>query len=1799
MATQFTSSTLPGLYNDDFNEDDNYHQILFKNGRALQARELTQLQTIIFNELARFGKNVFKEGATLSAGGFAVNADYEYVKISATNAGGAFANIPVGTIFKNPLTNVEAKVLEVKPRNGDDFILDTLYVQYINSGAETIGATPPRFGDAEILYDQSGGGYQLTTEIPNAAGKGVKFTVGEGDFFVMGHFVHAQEQSIILSPHTQIANAVVGFKVIQEVITVNDTNALFDNAQGIVNTASPGADRYRIRLELTTEDKITSDETFVFLANVENSNITEQIQESDAYNKIEEFVALRTKEESGNYVVSPFIVNIQDAVTGDSNLELVVSPGLAYINGYRVEKTSSTKLSIPRPQETETVENDVIPVVYGNYFISDSNVGLAPLDAAAMDIKDDFGGLGNTIGTTRVRAVQKDGANNRVYVFDLRIDSDKSLRDARSVRNTDGELYNFVQEANGTKVYEVGDNDLLFPTSRPRPESFSDVVLTKQVYDGPHTADGLGTISLTTLPVGEAYTDTTSWIVSAVDDIEVTHNVSTPTNGGRDVQIGILTPGVQYVVLAYVQKTATRKSKTLTSNTATLTKQFDSSSSLTYYEFDHVDIYEVDSARDTNSSGVNMLPKLRLDDGQRDNYYAKGRLIVSEAADTTPDELYVNYQYFTRSVNGDFYDATSYGNVPIPYKDIPNHVLKDGTLVNLRNYLDFRPDETSFGTASAIFDLPRNGSNITADVSYYLPRADKLLLTQEGEVQLLLGQQAGNPQYKPTPNDALDLYKIRLNANTLDQNDLQVTPVEHKHYTMADIAKLEAKLDDLEEYTTLSILELEQKLNAALDSDGNERVESGSQVDDFGDQTGADTKNPDYAASLDPESKLIRPMIDEDNIRLIIDNTLSSNVVKKGDNVYINYDSAEWAVQSLASRSVKVNPFGLVDNVGTIKLSPTSDEWKESVQEAERAVSGSGRLDRKQAFLWNNWSWNWFGRSLEDIEFDYAQIRSPNPRIRQRALLDLREQYSSSYTLQKRENSNSGRFVSRVVPSDTLRQTIGNRIVDLALIPWIRSRKIYFHAKGLKPNTKFTPFFDGEKVIQWCRQESTFVQYSDRTDDNGNQRTHQAVTAHPNGFTELISDENGEIIGSFFVPNTRPQYYLPKVNQNARLKAEGERYRSGIREFKLLDIDTNDWAAASSKAFTYYSANGTVWNQITNLNSTRPGQYNWPIPYWANFPQSFSSKELQSYLNQVREASVKLVDPKLSGKYGPGSGALSVAALRGLDATGEMSQVLSDYIDVDQNQFASNIVSTMSAPQNPMAQTFYVDNQFGVVLTSVQLYFRTKDTGNLPVSIHLRPVVNGRPSNHEIVPDSHVYLNPGDVNAIGTNPTLSVIQERPTTFTFDEPIYLNPWTHYAIVVSSQSTEYELFSAKTQEPVFGSTSKIVTTQPAPGSLFLPQNGMFWTETKDQDLMYKLTRASFDIGGASLILKNANLPAKLLNSNPLETYEGTKSIYVKHMCHGLEPGDLAFIDSAEDVGGVSASLINGSHVVSSVDIHGYLINYDSAGGSEANATSSEIGGGDRVLSRRNAIFNVTNPYIETIIPNNTSIDVSAKFTEGKNISSTRINAAGRWSQDEEYSRITPKQNVEFATPKAVYNLAAETLNLGSGVASTYVKVDLKTASDYVSPVVDLQKASLVLVGYCLNDPVVTPDINGVDETEASGGTTASKHITAPVFLEQDAVGIDARSLVNIPDAANIVMYYRTASSDENIYEKGWRVQSPVDDIPYDNSGRYRDAQWLVGGKNGTMKPFNQVQVKFVMLGADAAPSMRNLRIRYLAV
>ena len=85
MATTFTDTLFSTKYKDDFADSDGYYRILFNSGRALQARELTQMQTIINKQVERFGNNIFKEGAVVQPGGLAIDNAYEFVKLDNTS----------------------------------------------------------------------------------------------------------------------------------------------------------------------------------------------------------------------------------------------------------------------------------------------------------------------------------------------------------------------------------------------------------------------------------------------------------------------------------------------------------------------------------------------------------------------------------------------------------------------------------------------------------------------------------------------------------------------------------------------------------------------------------------------------------------------------------------------------------------------------------------------------------------------------------------------------------------------------------------------------------------------------------------------------------------------------------------------------------------------------------------------------------------------------------------------------------------------------------------------------------------------------------------------------------------------------------------------------------------------------------------------------------------------------------------------------------------------------------------------------------------------------------------------------------------------------------------------------------------------------------------------------------------------------------------------------------------------------------------------------------------------------------
>ena len=74
-------------YFDDFDRNDNYCKILFKPGLPVQARELTGIQSVLQDQIQKFGNHIFKEGASVTGGGVRFNSVYECVRIQVSNEG--------------------------------------------------------------------------------------------------------------------------------------------------------------------------------------------------------------------------------------------------------------------------------------------------------------------------------------------------------------------------------------------------------------------------------------------------------------------------------------------------------------------------------------------------------------------------------------------------------------------------------------------------------------------------------------------------------------------------------------------------------------------------------------------------------------------------------------------------------------------------------------------------------------------------------------------------------------------------------------------------------------------------------------------------------------------------------------------------------------------------------------------------------------------------------------------------------------------------------------------------------------------------------------------------------------------------------------------------------------------------------------------------------------------------------------------------------------------------------------------------------------------------------------------------------------------------------------------------------------------------------------------------------------------------------------------------------------------------------------------------------------------------------
>ena len=288
------------------------------------------------------------------------------------------------------------------------------------------------------------------------------------------------------------------------------------------------------------------------------------------------------------------------------------------------------------------------------------------------------------------------------------------------------------------------------------------------------------------------------------------------------------------------------------------------------------------------------------------------------------------------------------------------------------------------------------------------------------------------------------------------------------------------------------------------------------------------------------------------------------------------------------------------------------------------------------------------------------------------------------------------------------------------------------------------------------------------------------------------------------------------------------------------------------------------------------------------------------------------------------------------------------------------------------------------------MYFKKKDD-TLPVWIQLRPMKNGAPSDEEIIPGSNKILDPVNVQT-STDGSVG------TDFEFDEPIYLNPQTEYALVVLTDASNYNLFISRMGEFELGSTEKRITKQPTLGSMYKPQSVADWEPSQLEDLMFIAYRASFDTGTSTAYLQNISLPNKLLHDNPITTTSASAEITIKHNEHGLFVGDTVTLSGiVGNLGGFSQDSLNSNHIITAIDGVGYTFDMDST------ASITTTAGGDGVIASEQMLMDKVFPYIETIAPEETALQYKGRFHTGKSFAGNET----AYAEDTVYSDLNNKE------------------------------------------------------------------------------------------------------------------------------------------------------------------------------------------------
>lgn len=599
----------------------------------------------------------------------------------------------------------------------------------------------------------------------------------------------------------------------------------------------------------------------------------------------------------------------------------------------------------------------------------------------------------------------------RAYVFGYRVERSRgttlTFDRARDTKNVPEEQFTKSTPIDIYKLSEefVSSVNTLYATVKITGES----VTRGPVGGGQDELSHTPVVGITTVWDGGAtYTE-------GVDFIRDGNNVDW-SPGGSEPSIG-----TSYFVTYTYRKTMIKGTRTRT----LVTDEVVARTALSTDNLAHgdvINIVQIADASGSTTADYTLDVDYYLENGQGDLAISNGKVNWSPPSGHEPtlgDNYYVTYYYWAHTTEGEFVCSDSYDK----YDYIGTYGSK-----NLRDCIDFRC--TGGATPEA--------DNVNVDYNFYLPRCDLICINTNGMLSLVKGTSDENPQPPAALDGTMSIFELYVGPYTYGVDDVIKTSLEVVRSTMADIKALAQRINTLEYFNALDQLEKEAENTYTVS------LKSGVLTDNFGGSARADIDfnkgGIEFTAAFKASDNIITvqtPFINYDITNYI--NQISSSVAIGSKVISLPYTEELEAIQPLASQAININPYNVFAWIGSLKLTPESDNWVDT--EVAPALTVSSGPSKEELSTWSAVQ----GRGYTLNTTAWTEVAGS----RRSSVRNM-----GWGTITTNTSQSTRRVTTLSLQPETETKSIGDRVVATSISPFMRSRWVVIEGHKLRPSTE-------------------------------------------------------------------------------------------------------------------------------------------------------------------------------------------------------------------------------------------------------------------------------------------------------------------------------------------------------------------------------------------------------------------------------------------------------------------------------------------------------------------------------------------------------------------------------------------------------------------------------------------------------------------------------------------------------------------------------------------------------------------------